>query len=232
MASSSAPTSLSETDFWGSMSPGLLRAIASVTTNDGIKQMTQNPTKPANLRSMYKAACDLSEQGDHRAAAEVLNETLTQDQNVFGLDHTETLDTMSTLAHEKLILGQYAECEDLYRKLKELYENQDGADSAWSMMYNLSGVLIKQGKYEESETMLRKLLPLLRGREGTGEAQAFPQQEIGTLMLMMESAGRQNKSLEADDFYSQGLQVAEMMANPEKDEQILFLKEAYAQLAV
>ena len=97
---------------------------------------------------------------------------------------------MLDLASEKFILGQYAECEDLYRKLKKLHEERDGVDTAWSMTYNLSNVLVKQGKYEEAETILRKLLPLLRTREGTGVAQAFPQQEIGTLTLLMEAVGR------------------------------------------
>jgi tetratricopeptide (TPR) repeat protein len=230
--SSSAPTSSSRTDFWGSVSPGLLQALASVTTNDGIKEMTQNPTEPATLRSMYKAACDLSEQGDHLAAAEILNEVLKQNQKVFGLDHTETLAAMSGLASERFMLDQYAECEDLYRKLKELYDKKDAVDSAWSMMYNLSNVLVKQGKYEEADTILRKLLPLLRTREGTGVAQAFPQQEIGTLTLLMVAAGRQGRRAEADDFYSQGLHVAETMTNPEKDEEITTLKTYHAQLAI
>ena len=89
------------------------------------------------------------------AAAEVLEETLRQDQKVFGQGHTVTLATMSDLASEKFILGQYSECEDLYRKLKKLHEERDGVDTAWSMMYNLSNVLVKQGKYEEAETILR-----------------------------------------------------------------------------
>ena len=139
---------------------------------------------------------------------------------------------MSELASERFMLRQYAGCENLYRKLKELYDKKGGVDSAWSMMYNLSDVLVKQGKYEEAETILRKLLPLLQTREGTGLAQAFPQQEIGTLTLLMEAVGRQGRRSEADDFYSQGLHVAETMTNPEKDEEITTLKTYYAQLAI
>jgi hypothetical protein len=212
------------------MFPVLFNAMTSVNTNDDINEMAPHFAEPATLRSMYKSACELGEKGNHMAAAEVLEETLRQDQKVFGLDHTVTLATMSELASEKFMLGQYAECENLYRELKKLHEERDGADTAWSMMYNLSNVLVKQGKYEEAETILRKLLPLLRTREGTGVAQAFPQQEIGTLTLLMEAVGRQGRRSEANDFYSQGLQVAETITNPEKDEQIVFLKEVYANL--
>lgn len=63
-------------------------------------------------------------------------------------------------------------------------------------------------------------------------AQAFPQQEIGTLTLLMEAVGGQGRGSEADDFYSQGLHVAEMMTNPDKDEEITTLKTYYAQLAI
>ena len=166
------------------------------------KEMAQHATEPATLKSMYKTACGLGEKGDHMAAAEVLEETLKQDQKIFGQDHTESLATMSELASERFMLRQYAECENLYRKLKELYDKKDGVDSAWSMMYNLSNVLVKQGKSEEAEMILRKLPPLLQTREGTGLAQAFPQQEIGTLTLLMEAVGRQGRRSEADDFYS------------------------------
>ena len=63
-------------------------------------------------------------------------------------------------------------------------------------------------------------------------AQAFPQQEIGTLTLLMEADGRQGRRSEADDFYSQGLHVAETMTNPEKEEEITTLKTYHAQLAI
>ncbi|KAF4632774.1 hypothetical protein G7Y89_g5343 [Cudoniella acicularis] len=199
--------------FWYSLLPDTRQGITSATSDDELKQIRSGPETSESLIILEKAAEKLSEQGNHKAASQVLNHVLSARQNSpnFGPEHTDTLSTLWKLAIEQDSLGQSAEAEKSWRKLLKIHDTKGGL-TGLGIMYNLGRTLNEQKKYGEAEPLLRKVLPELEKEIGKES-----QQTIGCLRELSESVGALRGYAEAKELNEEGVALIEKTQLSEED---------------
>jgi hypothetical protein len=160
------------------------------------------------------------------SAAAATFSPLPHDQETSNTALPATLASIAALAGEKFALSDYAGAAALYRRQLALQERLEGLDATWATMYNLSGALVRQRENAEAEGLLRKLLPLLRGREDReGREGVFMQQEVGTLVLLMEALG--GREGEVEGLYREAVGMVEGLDGERREGELAAFREVW-----
>jgi tetratricopeptide (TPR) repeat protein len=108
------------------------------------------------------------------AAATQLDRALNLRRGLFGEGHTETAESLNSLAWLRRAQGRRDEAEHLFRRALEIRRERlgdDDLDVAMSRM-NVATVLADAKRYDEAEAMLRACVEVRRRQLGDGHADA------------------------------------------------------------
>ena len=102
--------------------------------------------------------------GDYLTAEEMTRQALEGREKVLGVEHPDTLASVSNLASVLQFQGKYEAAEEMSRRALEGHEKVLGVEHPETLISvgNLASVLQSQGKYEAAEEMNRRAL---KGRE-------------------------------------------------------------------
>jgi tetratricopeptide (TPR) repeat protein len=130
----------------------------------------------------------------------------------FGIEHPETLASMSNLALVLGSQGKYEEAEEMHRRELTLSEKVQGTENSDTLtsMNNLGLVLDSQGKYEEAEKLHRRTLTL--SEEVLGKEHPYTLTSMGSLAVVLDSQG---KYKEAEQMHRRTLALSEEVLGKE-----------------
>ena len=144
--------------------------------------------------------------GEYAAAEEISRDALDGREKVLGLEHPDTLTSVSNLGSLLERQGKYGEAEAMHRRALEGYEKMLGLEHPYTLtsVSNLGSVLERQGKYGEAEAMHRQAL---EGREKMlGLEHPDTLTSVSNLGSLLESQG---KYKEAEAMHRRDLEGSE-----------------------
>ncbi|KUL81720.1 hypothetical protein ZTR_09466 [Talaromyces verruculosus] len=99
-------------------------------------------------------------QGGYKEAEEMIRCAVEAREKVLGVEHPDTLTSLSHLGHVLSSQGKYEEAEAMYRSAVETREKMLGIEhpDTLTSVCHIGHVLSRQGKYEEAEAMHRQAL--------------------------------------------------------------------------
>ena len=109
-------------------------------------------------------------------ATALVEESLEKREQLYGQNHLETAESVSTLGLLRLESGDLAEAEDLLRRALDVWRSgvEDDDLEIAIALNNLGMLLIEQGEYDEAEPLLRESLELRRKELGDDHADLAP----------------------------------------------------------
>ncbi|PVH97584.1 kinesin light chain [Periconia macrospinosa] len=187
---------------WRRMLP---HAKYALSHNFGSREGTER-TKLA-----WKCAEALMSDGQYNESKILFAQVAKVREGALGVDHPETLTTISNLGLVSSMQGKYKEAEAIHRQVLQRYEKTIGLEDLNTLISvnNLGLVLSRQGKYEQAEIMHRRAL---QGREKLGEDHPDVLASVNNLGLVLE---RQNKCEEAVTMYQRALRGRERVLGVE-----------------
>lgn len=194
------------------------------------QQQAKAPPAAAGAALAVKAQ-ELLRQGQYEAAETLHHQVLATHEKTLGLEHPDTANSQSNLAHVLYLQGKYAEAEKLYRKAlatREKVLGPDHADTATSLnnLANLLhvqtkygetlareggwGRMAQQGKADDAETLYRRALNAQE--KSLGPDHPATATTLNNLAVVLMSQG---KNAEAEAFHRRVLPVREKLLGPE-----------------
>jgi tetratricopeptide (TPR) repeat protein len=132
--------------------------------------------------------------GEYTAAEGFLRRSLDIRENALGVEHPDTLTSVSHLGSVLSMQGKYDEAEAMHRRALEGREKvlrQEHPDTLTSVS-NLGIVLSRQGKYDNAEAMHQQAL---EGYEkALGRGHPYTLTSVSQLGSVLESQGKYNKA--------------------------------------
>ena len=161
---------------------------------------------------LFKAAWYASEMGKYDIAKEMGIGALQAREATLGLEHLDTLNSISSLGLVLKSQGKYEEAEAMHRRSLKGYEKVLGPEHPHTLtsVGNLGLVLKSQGKYKEAEAMHRRDL---EGSEKTlGPEHPDTLTSVSNLGSVLSSQG---KYKEAEAMHRRDLEGSERTLGPE-----------------
>jgi tetratricopeptide (TPR) repeat protein len=146
----------------------------------GLEEVVKDTVRASLLDRIGRCQTSL---GQYSTAEATHRQASSLRERVLGIDHLDTLISMSNLAGVLDRQGKYKEAEAMIRQILTLREKVLGPEHPGTLMSmgNLALVLDSQAKYEEAEVMSRQTLALRKKVLGT--------EHSDTLMSMSNLAG-------------------------------------------
>ena len=143
--------------------------------------------------------------GVYEKSVAELEKALDIEKRILGLDHSDTLNTMNSLAAVFIRLGKYAEAESILRETVSRRRQVLGAEHQQTLvsMHNLGVVYYYQGKFNEAESTGRETLEIRRRVLG----EVHPDTIFSLENLAIALSG-QDKGEEAIKVYSEAKEKA------------------------
>ena len=139
-----------------------------------------------------------------RKVEEMHREALEVQRRVLGLEHQDTLASMSNLANVLQEQGQWQEAEQMYREVLEVQRRVLGLEhpNTLASMNNLAIVLQEQGRWKEAEQMHREVPELRRRVLGLEH-----QDTLASMSNLANVLQEQGQWQEAEQMYREVLEV-------------------------
>ena len=171
-----------------------------------------NGNKEAEITLLFKVGWCLDSNGQYVESEQMHRQTLALREKVLGIEHPDTLTSMSQLASALSNQGKYVEAEQMHRQTLALREKVLGLEhpNTLTSMNELALALSSQGKYVEAEQMHRQTLALREKVSGI--------EHPGTLTSMNNIAlalSGQGKYVEAEQMHRQTLALREKVSGLE-----------------
>ncbi|KAJ6042987.1 FabD/lysophospholipase-like protein [Penicillium canescens] len=150
--------------------------------------------------------------GRYREAETVSQMVLASREKVLGLEHPDTLSSISNLGSVLVSQGKYEEAEAMHRRALQDREKVLGTEhpDTLTSVNNLGSVLVSPGKYEEAEAMHRRAL---EGYEKVlGPEHPATLISVSNLGSVLDSQGKYE---EAEAMHRRALQDREKVLGPE-----------------
>jgi tetratricopeptide (TPR) repeat protein len=166
--------------------------------------------KRSNLA--HRCAIALLNDGQYKAAEELLVQVMETKRRTLGHKHHNTLTSISNLASVLSRQGKYEEAEKMHRWALKRREKALGHEHPHTLtsVSKLGSVLERQGKYEEAEKMHQRAL---EGREkALGPEHPDALTSVGKLGSVLESQGKYE---EAEKMHRWALEGREKALGPE-----------------
>ncbi|KAF2179981.1 TPR-like protein, partial [Zopfia rhizophila CBS 207.26] len=161
---------------------------------------------------LFKAAWYASEMGMYDAAQEMGQNALEAREATLGLEHPDTLASVSNLGLVLESQGKYEEAEAMHRRALEGSEKMLGLEhpDTLASVSSLGLVLESQGKYEEAEAMHRRALEGSEKMLGLEHPATLA--SVSNLGSVLENQG---KYKEAEAMHRRALEGSEKSLEPE-----------------
>jgi tetratricopeptide (TPR) repeat protein len=169
--------------------------------------------RPTNIEALeawisviFKAAWFASQRGLYEVAEKMSATALQAREETFGVEHPDTLSSISQLGQVLKMQGKHEEAEAMQRQALGGYEKALGLEhpDTLSIVSNLGQVLKRQGKYEEAEVMHRRAL------EGYEKALGIDHPDtLGSVSKLGQVLERQGKYEEAETMQRRALKEYE-----------------------
>ena len=156
------------------------------------KAIIHRDLKPSNI---------LVVEVDGKPEAEKLQrETLDTQRRILGLENSETLLSMNSLAATLLRQGRYAEAEKLYRQAFDLQRRVLGPENPHTLatMGSLGWAVAQQGRYAEAEKLERAAFEIERRVQGPEHQDTLISMNAIVAILSREGRYREAEKLARD----------------------------------
>jgi eukaryotic-like serine/threonine-protein kinase len=147
-----------------------------------------------------------------------LERTLEILRRVNGLEHSDTLGAMNTLARLYGADGQYRQAERLHLQALEVLRRVNGPEHPGTLraMHNLASEYGNEGRYAEAEAMLLEVLEIERRVLGPEDMKTI--YTMNNLASTYESRGRHE---EAEALHAQSLELMRRVRGPEHPDTLI-----------
>ncbi len=170
------------------------------------------PEHPDTLRSLYRVAKNLNEEGRYAEAETQLQKVLEVQLRELGLNNPNTIETRIAIADVIYGQGRYQEAEKLYRELLDLLRHEQPVDDKRILltMNSLAINLTAQRRNDEAEIIYREVLDK--------ETRSFGSDHPRTLQTML-NLGRtfyfEHKYIEAERQLRETLELQTRVLGPD-----------------
>lgn len=140
---------------------------ATTLLNQALQQTQKNPKKESQIivGRIKQAQGELMfRQARTQKAAKIYQEALLHRQNLLGINHLETAQSLVSYASALKGLHRFSEAEELYRQGFAIYDHQLGAEHSYiaTILNNMGQLYYLQGRYELAEKVLLRALAIKR----------------------------------------------------------------------